>query len=237
MKKIQTYPNISNTIINSIDFGNGKFAEITEEDKSSGFIIDVKYAGNIHFAVQKYSENFYWYFARKNGEIISAIHNFKKVDDKLFKSMQHFVNEINNGDFKNKKNTSEKISELVENRRLTSCMNNTKWHEFIYIMETEFSRKLPFAYHTLFDDDTNDDLYGNCLCAECFAGHCFKSIEWVKVKPKFTEEIHKGILVESEKIYYNFEEKFINAMKKYSIPFEKEDDDTYIIYGYKDFLK
>ncbi len=81
-------------------------------------------------------------------------------------------------------------------------------------------------------DGRNDDLFYTCYCSECFNGHDFKSLEWVKVKPKFCERKYRGRLIEDEEIWHDLEGEFIKGMKKYSIPYEAEDG-MYIVYGYR----
>ena len=97
----------------------------------------------------------------------------------------------------------------------------------------EMPLKIPYAYRTLLDvDGRNDDLFDTCYCSECFNGHDFKSLEWVKVKPKFCERKYRGRLIEDEEIWHDLEGEFIKGMKKYSIPYEAEDG-MYIVYGYR----
>ena len=100
-------------------------------------------------------------------------------------------------------------------------------------MTEEMPLKIPYAYRTLFDvDGRNDDLFDTCYCSECFNGHDFKSLEWVKVKPRFCERKYRGRLIEDEEIWHDLEGEFIKGMKKYSIPYEAEDG-MYIVYGYR----
>lgn len=70
----------------------------------------------------------------------------------------------------------------------------------------EMPLKIPYAYRTLLDvDGRNDDLFYTCYCSECFNGHDFKSLEWVKVKPKFCERKYRGRLIEDEEIWHDLE--------------------------------
>ncbi len=61
--------------------------------------------------------------------------------------MQRIIDEIENGKYNNKRTEKEKIKQVVEERNLTSFMNNTKWKELIdSIMEK--MRGIPIKYKT-----------------------------------------------------------------------------------------
>lgn len=155
-----------------------------------------------------------------------------RFDEPFYQKVQHFVEEINRGDFDHKQTVSERIAKIIDERPLTSCMNDTKWKEFLQLMTEEMSMKIPYAFHTLFDSDsTNDDFYDTC-CRECFNGYHFKSLEWVRGKTKFVEHKYRGRLIDDEEIFYDLEEEFVEKIQKYSIPYEVEDG-IYTIYGYR----
>lgn len=220
---------------NRIDFKNGVIQHIDSDKQETGCIFDVRWKRNIHFIlrINKWS-GVCQYYAERNGEQVSWSRYASKIDDKFYKSIQHLVNEIENGDFIFKKNISEQITEIVCERQLTSCMNNTKWKEFVNAMNEEMSIRVPYDYKTLFEENRDDLLFGTHYDIESFNGYYFKSIEWVKVMPKFDECNHRGMLIEDEKIHYDVEKEFIDLMKKYSIPYEyDEKNELYTIYGYK----
>lgn len=126
-----------------------------------------------------------------------------------------------------------KGKQIIEKRQLTSYMNTTKWMEFLQVMSKEIFLRIPYAFRTLFDTGRrNDELFDDCYCRECFNGYDFKSLEWVKVKPKFCERRYRGRLIDDEEVWHDLEEEFIRGMKKYSIPYEGGDG-TYIVYGYR----
>lgn len=211
-----------------VDFKSGNLKKISSEQ------YEIYYKLNISLVLYFSKMNLnLWYYVTRNGEQISCIYTDRKIDDKFFKSLQHLVNEIENGSFNHKKTESEKIAEIIQNRRLTSYMNNTKWTEFIHAMDEEMPCNIPFDLKTLFEDD-HFELYDRFYDDECFNNYDFKSIEWVKVKPKFCDNIHRGMLISDEEIPHDFTEEFINLMKKYSIPYEYDEiNEVYIIYGYK----
>lgn len=220
-------------LLERLDCKNGTVQEATEEALQRGRVLDVRFKGNVHFILQVYQENFGWYFAERNAEQVSCTYRWNKFDEKFYQAVQHFIGEIDQGDFDHKQTASEKIAEIIEKRQLTSCMNKTKWTEFLHVMTEEMPVKIPYAYRTLFDrDGRNDDFFGTCYCPECFNGYHFKSLEWVKVKPKFCERKQRGRLIGDEEIWYDFEEEFVGRLGRYSIPYEGKDG-IYTIYGYR----
>lgn len=215
-------------ITEKIDFRSGTVQKITPEQ------FEICYKLNVHlvFYFHKSAKNV-WHYVTRNGEQVSCTYINHKFDDAFFKSVQHLINEIENGDFNYKKTESEKIAEIIQKRRLVSYMNNTKWTEFVHAMSKEMSIAIPYDYKTLFDDYDNE-LFDIFYDRESFNNYNFKAIEWVKVKPKFYESIHKGMLIPDEKIFYDVSQEFISLMKKYSIPYEYDEvNEVYIIYGYK----
>lgn len=222
-------------VLNRVDFKSGVIQEISSERQEEGYILDVRWKRNVHFIlyINKWA-GCYWYYAERNGEKVSYYRRGKKADDRFFESVQHLVDEIENGNFDFKKTLGEQIAEIVHERQLTSYMNNTKWKEFLHAMKDEMSIMIPYNYKTLFEENENDLWWGRHYDIESFNNYQFKSIEWVKMKPKFYESEHRGRLIEDEKIYYNVEQEFLDLMRKYSIPFVyDEGNEQYIIYGYK----
>lgn len=222
------YSEVIKNIKEKVDFKSGIF----QSDDNPNRIISVKWKHNVNFITDAFN-GILWYYITRNGEQVSPTYTARKIDDKLFKSIQHLVNDIESGRFNSKKTHSERVSEIIIERRLTSYMNNTKWTEFVYAMDKEMPCNVPFDLKTLFEGD-HFELYDRFYDDECFNNYDFKSIEWVKVKPKFYEFIHKGMLIPDKKILHDFTEEFINLMKKYHIPYEyNKTEDVYIIYGYK----
>ncbi|WP_165062567.1 MULTISPECIES: DUF6678 family protein [unclassified Adlercreutzia] len=137
-----------------------------------------------------------------------------------------------------KKTEREKIAKIISERNLVSYMNNTKWSEFIKAMREELPFEPPYDYKTLFDDSEYSsyllkgegpfsiDYYDD----ENFNFSTYKTIEWVKVRPHFFE-LTGGYLVK-EKVWHDCEKEFVEALRKYSIPYE-EDNGLYTIYGYR----
>ena len=205
-----------------------------DEEKPKRGVIKMKWKGNVCLELRTWFYGSLNYYVTRNGEQVSCTFYTKKYDEAFFRSLQHLVNEIENGDYDFKKTYSEKIADIVNERQLTSYMNETKWKEFLYAMVKEMPEELPYTYKTLFEEEEEKLYYGTAYDCESFNYYQFKSLEWVKVKPKYYEFIHRGRLIEDEKIFYNREQEFLDLMKKYSIFCEyDEKEEAYTIYGYK----
>lgn len=218
-------------VCEKIDFKSGIRQEISGEQFNNGIILDVRWKKDVHFILRmnKWSGRCSCDVLR-NRERVSGRYLGNKKDEKFLHSLQHLVNEIENGAFDNKKTESEKIAEIIRERNLTSCMNNTKWKEFIKAINEEMPVMIPCDYLTLFGTgpfftEGFDDEH---------LGYKLKAIEWVRVKPKFYVSKYKGRLVEDDKELCDFEQEFLCLMDKYSIPYEYDsENEEYIIYGYK----
>lgn len=226
---------IRTEIMDKIDFKNGIIQEISKEKQEAGYVLDVRWKRDVHFILwlNRWNGSF-WYYAQRNGEEVSHTHYARKYEDQFFNSVQHLVNEIENGNFDFKKTISERIAEIVHERQLTSCMNDTKWKEFIHAMNEDMSISIPYDYKTLFEENREHLLFDVHYDIESFNYYHFKSIEWVKLQPIFYEHKHRGMLIDDEKVYYNVEAEFLALMNKYSIPYEYDETNAiYTIYGYK----
>lgn len=229
----EEFTELAAQMIRRIDFKDGVVQELLEEELTKGCVLDVRWKGNLHFVLQICHSSWAWYYAERNGERVSSVYRVSRFDERFYQAVQHFVQEINHGDFDRKRTASEKIAKIIEKRQLTSCMNTTKWMEFLRVMNEEMSLRIPYAYRTLFDEDgRNDDLYDTCYCQECFNGYDFRSLEWVKVKPVFCERKYRGRLIDDEEVWYDLKEEFVGRMKQYSIPYEAGNE-VYMIYGYR----
>lgn len=231
---INLVESVSKQVLDKIDFKRGIVQERSDEMREKGCALDVRWKMNVRLILYIHRwHRSYWYCVERNGEQVSPTHYGRKYDDQFFHLLQHLVNEVDNGDFNYKKTISEKIAEIVHERQLTSYMNDTKWKEFIHAMDEEMSLEVPYDYKTLLNERDNLS-FCTGYDIESFNGYHFKSIEWVKVKPKFYERKHRGMLIEDEKIYHDVEQEFLDLMNKYSIPYEYDEaNEAYTIYGYK----
>lgn len=218
-------------VCKTVDFKNGVVQEIGEDKFNNGIVLDIRWKKDVHFIlyINRYAGKCLYYVLR-NGEQVSNCYYPKINDEKYLHSIQHLVNEIENGDFDHKKTESEQIAEIIRERNLTACMNNTKWKEFIKAINEEMPVLIPCDYLTLFG---SGPFFVNGFDDE-HLGYKLKAIEWVKVKPKFYISKYKGILVEDDKELCDVEQEFLYLMDKYSIPYEYDSEsEIYVIYGYK----
>ncbi len=141
--------NFFTAVTGKIDFKNGQiYKRQVNEDKG---ILDINWKRNVHLIIQilRYNGGCY-YFVERNEEQVSCSYYGTKLEDSLFKSIQKLVDKIENGDFDFKKTVSEKIAEIICKRQLTSYMNNTKWKEFLDLMN---KYSIPYEY------DEADEVY------------------------------------------------------------------------------
>ncbi len=136
-----------------------------------------------------------------------------------------------------RRSTGELVRELVAQRGLTSCMNDTKWREFQQAMATEMPFPPPYIYRSLFEEGKEDAWtlpeevgYTGDYSAESFAWNDYQTIQWVKVRPWYYQ--NRGGLLCQHRVLHNGEEEFLAILKRYSIPYE-EKDGVYTIYGYR----
>ncbi|MDE5570348.1 MAG: hypothetical protein K2J47_02325 [Ruminococcus sp.] len=222
------YSKLIKQIKEKIDFGSG-ILQATDDEK---MLVDVKWKHNVHFIIKVFYGTL-WYYVTRNGEQVAMTYTARKIDDIFFKSIQHLVNDIKDGKFNFKKTHSEKVADIIREKRLVGYMNNTKWKEFVHAMDEEMSVDVPYDLKTIFEE-CHDEFFDRFYDCESFNYYDFKSIEWVKVKPKFFESIHKGMLIPDEEIPHDYTKEFIDLMKKYSISYKYDEiNEVYIIYGYK----
>lgn len=217
-----------------IDFKDGQLEKYIKEKPVLMGIIEAYWKKNVKLALYVRQRGKSYYCVTRNGEAVYGTFYTAKFDDAFFINYQKLVNQVANGDFDFKKNISDKVADVIRERGLTGYMNDTKWEEFLYAMTEEMPIAVPYDYKTLFDEEPEKLRLGTAYDVESFNWYHFKSLEWVKVKPKFYELVYKGRLMENEKIYHDVEAEFLGLMDKYSIYYEYDaEDEVYVIYGYK----
>ena len=231
---IEKFNNLYVEITEKIDFKGARIEKLIQEIPRVTGVITVCAKRNVKLELYIRQKGMAYYYVTRNGEQVFGSYYVSKFDDAFLKNYQKLVNRVANGDFDYKKTLSDRIAEEVCKRQLTSYMNDTKWKEFLQAMTEEISITLPYAYKTLLEEEPEQLRLGTGYDIESFNWYHFKSLEWVKVKPRFCEYIYKGRLVEDEKIYHDVDAEFVGLMDKYSIPYEYDaKDEVYIIYGYK----
>ena len=131
----------------------------------------------------------------------------------------------------------KKVLQIINERGLSSYMNNTKWNNFIKACSNEIPFPPPYTIKYLteknLESDTleKEDVYfiGSWQGDENFPSEDYYfNIEWIKVRPRVLK--HIGLLVKPELI--DETKEFEEILHKYNIPYEKEGE-IYCIYGYR----
>lgn len=133
----------------------------------------------------------------------------------------------------------EKIKRQVSERNLCSCMNNTKWRELRDAMMSEMPFSPPYMTKFLFEETESDHTVLMKACQPynwyyvySVEGECFDAafaIEWIRIFPriKVTRSGYPSTYTE------NAEKALCDILNKYSIPFEKDENGIFCIYGYR----
>ncbi|MDR2889796.1 MAG: hypothetical protein LBV33_08185 [Lachnospiraceae bacterium] len=138
-----------------------------------------------------------------------------------------------------RKTRKEKILEIISNRHMYSCMNNTKWNELKagiaqlpfcppYIMKTVDGEppEVPFDEDVWYLGDWGLEIDG-CLSSDIYATP-FYAIEWIIVRPRYTK--HQGRLLPDKLI--DETDLFVKLLEQCNIPYHEENG-SYVIYGYQ----
>jgi hypothetical protein len=123
-----------------------------------------------------------------------------------------------------------KVQQAINERQLSSVMNNTKWRRLQSAVKEKFPITPSFQVKFLLDDFAIPEDFGeeNWYSGDWDEGlDPFFAVEWIRVSPKFTSS--KGLLLEPE--VKDYTEEFIQLLRKLKIPFVKENS-TIRIYGY-----
>ncbi|MDR7003005.1 DUF6678 family protein [Neobacillus niacini] len=123
-----------------------------------------------------------------------------------------------------------KVQQAINERQLSSIMNNTKWRGLQSAVKEEFPITPSFQVKFLLDDFSIPEDFGeeNWYSGDWEEGlEPFFAVEWIRVNLKYTSS--KGLLLEPEVTDYT--DEFIKLLKRLKIPFLKEDN-TIRIYGY-----
>jgi len=131
----------------------------------------------------------------------------------------------------------ERAYEIIQQRGLCGCMNNTKWNELRTAMLNEMPFPPRYVVKYLFEDEAAVAAQAQLIGKDApymgdwdegFDPDGFFAIEWVMVRPRYLK--HRGRLVPPKVV--DAGEKFVEILKRYSINYE-ESDGAYRIYGYR----
>lgn len=133
----------------------------------------------------------------------------------------------------------DEVELIIRRKRLSSVMNDTKWLKLQTAILSIPEFEPAYSVQLLTDEIEHSPVFGK---APTYLG-CWKllyedhedspppffNIEWMSIQPLY--EIYRGRLVNSEII--DKSDVLLGILHKYHIPFEKEDEHTFVIYGYK----
>lgn len=192
---------------------------------------DIRWKGDFHFIVVGWIY-FGWYYVMRNNQAISSFYHFGKIEDRVFSSMQHIIDDIESGKYKNKKTEREKIRKIVEERKLTSFMNNTKWKELTDSIINEI-RDIPIKYKMIFDE-YEPDIYWTLDADEHFAHMNKSAIEWFKIGSEYKKVVAKGLLIEPKVSISDKRKEIENILHRFNIFYEyDEENKCFTIFGYR----
>lgn len=215
-----------------VDFGNG----VRQSDE----LLSVRWPGGVYLKLRK---TWTYHLSIERNDCMLRHQTFRKPDAQLLLWVKRWAKDISSGRYDTKKTKQELLWDIVIKRDLASFMNDTKWHEFRTAMQKEMPFAPPYEYKTLFDEDnemlqeyavylTNKDgphSFGS-YDEESFCFSQYKTIEWIKIRPRFF--IEEGDALVKKKVWYDCEKELVEVLKNYSIPYESENG-IYTIYGYK----
>ena len=150
----------------------------------------------------------------------------------IFSQYKEFINS-------NCTRMKDEVELIIRQKHLSSIMNDTKWLKLQTAILSTADFEPAYSVQLLTDEIEHSPVLGKAptylwaweLIYENweYAPPPFFNIKWMAIQPLF--EIHKGRLVTPEII--DKSDVLLNILHKYRIPFEKEDEHTFVIYGYK----
>lgn len=192
---------------------------------------DIRWKGDFHFIVTGWGPHG-WYYVQRDKQYISPTYAFRKIDDKVLLAMQHIIDEIESGKYINKKTAKEKVKKIVEERNLTSFMNNTKWEELIDSIMDEM-REIDIKYKTVFDEE-EPDMYWTIDGDEHLRHMDMRVVEWFKIGSELKKVVRQGHLIEPKIHITNKKSEIECILNRFSIPYEYDDvEKCFIIFGYR----
>ena len=219
----------------------GIIQELTEQDRDNNLLFRVRWKDGLTLNLS-YNWDYYWIFVKKDDSIFKSIRLDK--EKYVMEKLQNTITSIERGNFARLKSITELVAKIVQERQLTSCMNNTKWDKFRHAMLEEMPFRPPYEIKTLFDEDDTfiqdfvqeDTRYCGAYDEEEFVGFHYKVIEYLIVKTRYCD-VAGGRLV-AYKTWHDATKEFVGLMEKYHIPYVpyEKTDDTFIIYGYRSNL-
>ncbi|MBQ8966576.1 DUF6678 family protein [Ruminococcus sp.] len=197
-------------------------------------IFEICWKGGICFRAEILPENTGrgFYCVMRDGQAISPAVFFRKTDDRLLSAMQGLINDIDRGRYDRKKTLREMVRLTAEERRLVSCMNDTKWRELFSALKEKCPR-VDIRYKSLFEEDPPEG-YSGLWEDEGLDYTLNAELEWVKLRPVTAETIARGALLDPRVITTDDTALLKEIFAEYNIPHEYDEaEQAYVVWGYK----
>ena len=194
-----------NSLCNSLNARSGTL----QSNDLSDDVFRIKWPRNISFTVHG-NQRYGWFYVERDKQQVSSTFRYYKVpDSRSIGIMQNLIDEAETGKYNNKKTLSDRIREAVQQRQLTSCMNNTKWRELLNDLAE--IPNLSIRY------------YMNMA-----------EVEWFAIDDTIRESTQKGLLLDPEISEESVKDKIEGILKNHNIYFEYEiDSGVFTVFGYK----
>lgn len=224
-------------LINKLDFLNGEIQEFipTSNDADNGVVaMDVKWKSGVHLIIYQTLWRQSYYAVRNNEEVSHIFYVSRLKDSPVY--IQRFINDINNGRYDNKLTPRESLLNVVQEKGLTSYMNNTKWNKvfnIIHDIEEIADKHISIMYKCTYETE-NPIHYWTVHNDEYLYEGMYKYIEWLKIQPIICDCEYQGCLIEPKYTYYDYTSLFLEKMDAAYLHYEYlQQEQAYIIYGYK----
>ena len=218
---------IYNSLRNSLNVRSG----ILQPNNESDDIFQIKWSGNIAFTVRG-NKKYGWFYVERNHQQVSSVFRYRNNPDlRSTGIMQNLIDEAETGKYNNKKTLSDKIRDVIEQRQLTSCMNNTKWREMLDdIIEIP---NLTIRYKSLLDEAEPESSW-EIADDESLRYMNLSEIEWFKIDGVTRQYFRKGLLLNPDISEEKIKDKIEGILQKHSIYYEYEEDTSvFTAFGYK----
>ena len=219
-----------NSLFEKLNPRSGTIQTNVPQDEAHAYF-DIRWKGDFHFIVKDWG-HYGFYYAQRDKQPISPLYRFREDDDRVVASMQHLIDEIESGKYKNKQTGKEKIKAIVEQRRLGSFMNNTKWKELVDAISNEVE-DIPIQYKTLFEDE-EPNVFWTLNGDEHVLYMDMAAIEWFKIGSEIRKVEHRGRLIDDVISVTDKKQEVENILSRFNIPYEyDETDKCFTVFGYR----
>ncbi len=197
--------------------------------------MDVRWDTGVHFIIWQTLWRIYYYVMR-NDEKISQTFHVGELKNNSSVYIQRLINDIDNGRYDNKLTPRELHLKYVQEKGLTSYMNNTRWNKIFNIicdMEEETGKEMPVMYKCISDIE-EPVYYWSVQGDEYLYKSMYKYIEWLKIHPIVCEYEYQGRLMEPKYTYYDYTSLFLEKINAANLHYEYlQQEKACIIYGYR----